>query len=131
MDLPWQFLLYLILLKSIARGQSMCVDCAFVKVSLLNTASYSESSYLPVSITWSFCLFFSFFSSVSFNIIVTLIKGNMKCGFNLWVRICTLHRNIMIVWPIKWNFFGAFLNNAADFSSFFLFFFYRRWLILL
>lgn len=65
-------------------------------------------------------LFFLFFGLVQYH--CHLIKGNMKCGFNLWVRICTLHRNIMIVWPIKWNFFGAFLNNAADFFSFLFFF---------
>lgn len=59
-------------------------------------------------------LFFLFFGLVQYH--CHLIKGNMKCGFNLWVRICTLHRNIMIVWPIKWNFFGAFLNNADFFS---------------
>ena len=65
------------------------------------------------------CLFFLFFGLVQYH--CHLIKGNMKCGFNLWVRICTLHRNIMIVCPIKWNFFGAFLNNAADFFSFLFF----------
>ena len=69
-------------------------------------------------------LFFLFFSLVQYH--CHLIKGNMKCGFNLWVRICTLHRNIMIVWPIKWNFFGAFLNNAADFFSFLFFFFLQK-----